>query len=80
MVIAIGSYEAKTRFSELLARVRRGERIVITLHGTPVAVLAPLEETATHPYAEVIAELRAFRKGRRLNGAVLRELIQEGRS
>lgn len=79
-MITVGSYEAKTRFSELLARVRRGERIVITLHGTPVAVLAPVEETSTRPYAEVIAELRAFRRGRRLSGITTRELIEEGRS
>ncbi len=79
-MITVGSYEAKTRFSELLARVRRGERIVITLHGTPVAVLAPVEETSTRPYAEVIAELRAFRRGRRLSGITARELIEEGRS
>lgn len=79
-MITIGSYEAKTRFSELLACVRRGERIVITLHGTPVAVLAPLEETVPRPYAEIVAELRAFRKERRLSGITVRELIEEGRS
>ncbi|MGB9750628.1 MAG: type II toxin-antitoxin system prevent-host-death family antitoxin [Roseiflexus castenholzii] len=63
----------------LLARVRQGERI-ITFHGTPVAILAPVEETSTRPYTEVIAELRAFRKGRRLSGTTTRELIEEGRS
>ena len=33
--------EAKTRFSELLARVMRGEEIVIVRDGLPVARLVP---------------------------------------
>jgi len=32
-------YEAKTRFAELIERVERRERIVITRHGVAVAVL-----------------------------------------
>ncbi len=38
------TYEAKARLSELLRRVRAGERIVITSHGEPVAELRPIEE------------------------------------
>ena len=38
----IGAYEAKTRLAELLGRVERGERIVITRHGRPVAQLVPI--------------------------------------
>lgn len=34
--------EAKTRLSELLARVERGEDVVIARSGHPVARLAPL--------------------------------------
>ena len=37
----VGSYEAKTHLSGLLDRVERGERITITRHGVPVAVLVP---------------------------------------
>ncbi len=33
--------EAKARFSELLDRVRRGERFVVARHGRPVAALVP---------------------------------------
>lgn len=36
--------EAKNRLSALLARVRRGARIVITDRGVPVAVLVPPAE------------------------------------
>jgi antitoxin (DNA-binding transcriptional repressor) of toxin-antitoxin stability system len=36
---AIGSYEAKTHLPELLERVEKGEKIVITRRGVPVALL-----------------------------------------
>ncbi|MGH9147412.1 MAG: type II toxin-antitoxin system Phd/YefM family antitoxin [Vicinamibacterales bacterium] len=38
----IGSFEAKTRLSELLERVGRGEVYVITKRGRPVAELRPV--------------------------------------
>ena len=38
------TYDAKARFSELLRRVRNGERVVITSHGEPVAELRPIEK------------------------------------
>jgi prevent-host-death family protein len=37
----IGAYDAKARLSELLDRVEKGEQIVITRHGKPVARLIP---------------------------------------
>lgn len=73
-----GAYEAKTHFSELLKRIQRGERIYITLHGVPVAVLAPAE-TAARPVAEVIAALKDFRRGRHLDMPI-KSLIREGRA
>jgi prevent-host-death family protein len=39
--MSIGAYDAKTRLSELLDRVEKGEQIVITRHGKPVARLVP---------------------------------------
>ena len=75
----IGAYEAKTRFAKLIERVERGERIVITRHGVPVAVLHPVEEAPTVPPEQVIAALKAFRRGRRLDGLSVREMIEEGR-
>jgi prevent-host-death family protein len=40
----VNVHDAKTHFSELLARVRRGERIVIARAGKPIAMLTPLDE------------------------------------
>lgn len=38
---SVTARDANQRFSELLRRVERGEEVVITKHGTPVAVLSP---------------------------------------
>lgn len=37
------TYEAKTRFSEILRKVRAGRRVVVTHHGTRVAEIRPAE-------------------------------------
>lgn len=73
----VGAYEAKTHFAELLDRVAAGERITLTKHGKPVALLIPIEKKP--PAAEVIRQIREFRRGRRLEGITVRELIDEGR-
>ena len=39
----VNVHEAKTHFSELLARVERGERITVARAGNPVARLVPIE-------------------------------------
>ena len=75
----VGSYEAKTHLSSLLARVARGERITITKHGVPVAKLVPVETSGKRDRGEVIEELRRIRKGKTLGGISIRELIEEGR-
>jgi prevent-host-death family protein len=41
MADTVNIYEAKSRFSQLLARVERGEEITIARHGRPVARLVP---------------------------------------
>jgi antitoxin (DNA-binding transcriptional repressor) of toxin-antitoxin stability system len=44
--------EAKTHFSALLARIERGERVVILRHGKAVAMLGPVptgNRTSLHP-------------------------------
>ena len=75
----VGAYEAKTRLPHLLDRVAKGERLTITRHGVPVAMLVPPTEPHKLPATEAIAALRAFRRGRRLGGSKLRALIEEGR-
>jgi prevent-host-death family protein len=40
----VNVHEAKTHFSSLLARVQKGEEIIICKSGKPVACLHPIEE------------------------------------
>ncbi len=77
---SVGAYEAKTHLPELLKRVERGERITITRHGAPVAVLIPPDPARTTDLETVIKDIRAFRRKHRLgNDTSIREMIQEGR-
>ncbi len=75
----IGVYQAKACLSSLLARASKGERITITKNGAPVAVLGPPEAAVRPDGAAAIAALREARKGVRLRGLTIRELIDEGR-
>ena len=63
----------------MLERVIKGERITITKHGVPVAVLQPpLPSRQTEP-KKIIAELRKFREKYTLKGLSIRDMIEEGR-
>jgi prevent-host-death family protein len=83
-VISVGAYDAKTRLSELLDRVERGEQIVITRHGKPVARLVP---EGGHNVADALAAVEAltrYRKelaarGVRVTQAEIRAMRDEGR-
>lgn len=76
---SVSAYEAKTHLPQLLRRVQQGERFTITRHGVPVAVLQPLGDSTLVDPAETIAELREFRRGKRLGGLSIREMIEDGR-
>ena len=48
----IGAFEAKNRLSSLLERAEKGEEIVITRRGKPVARLVPVHGQADRSRAE----------------------------
>ena len=75
----VGVYEAKTQLPRLLDQVAHGQRVTITRHGVPVAVLIPAKRERTRALADVIAELATFGRGRRLGRLSLRRMIAEGR-
>ncbi|HEX4053565.1 MAG TPA: type II toxin-antitoxin system prevent-host-death family antitoxin [Tepidisphaeraceae bacterium] len=76
----VGAYDAKTRFSELLARVEAGEEITITRHGSPVARLVPIKKKySAAERREAIERIRQLQKGLSLGGLKIRDLIDEGR-
>jgi prevent-host-death family protein len=77
----IGSFEAKTHLPQLLERVAKGEKILITKRGKPVAMLVPpIPETKPNP-RQVIKKMLAYRdQVKRTRGQLtFREMIEEGR-
>jgi prevent-host-death family protein len=61
MIETVGAFAAKTHLSELLDRVERGEEIIITRHGKPIAKLGPPDRSAKRARAMTAAKrLRAI--------------------
>ena len=58
----IQSSDAKARFSQILDEVERGESLVITRHGKPVARLQPEVDQRRESVLKTIAKLKEFRK------------------
>jgi prevent-host-death family protein len=76
---SVGAFAARTRFARLLERAAKGEEIVITRHGTPVAKLAPLSGSSRERRREAIQRLKEFPKGQTLGDLTVRELRDQGR-
>jgi prevent-host-death family protein len=75
----VGAFEAKTHLNQLLKQVSKGETIRITLRGVPIAKLVPSGEGEVKDLKQAVREIREIRKGARLKGTAMRELINEGR-
>lgn len=75
----IGIYDAKTRLSEILERVRNGERFIITRHGQAVAELRSVATQDLEERRAIVARMKAFQAAHDLGGLSSRELIDEGR-
>jgi prevent-host-death family protein len=79
-VASIGAFDAKTHLSDLLDRVARGEKITITRHGVPAALLVPVTETGPKlTHQEVVEGMRALRKRVKPGKMSVREMVHEGR-
>jgi prevent-host-death family protein len=79
-VASIGAFEAKTHLSDLLDRVARGEKITITRHGVPAALLVPVTEAAPKmTHKEIVEGMRALRKRVKPGKLSVREMVNEGR-
>jgi prevent-host-death family protein len=75
----IGAFEAKTHLSALLDRVAKGEEIVITKHGRPVARLVGVESADLARARDAVEKLKVLRKGSTLGGLSWKALRDEGR-
>jgi prevent-host-death family protein len=58
----IQASQAKTHLPQILSDVERGETVLITRHGRPIARLGPIEDARASKLAELKAELSEFRK------------------
>ena len=81
----VTAFEAKTRFGELLARVAKGEEVVITRHDKPVARLIPEGATRLDDIQRSVQGLRDLqqqirrRSKAKLSDREVRSAIEEGR-
>ena len=76
----IGIYDAKSKLSELIDKVRAGKEVVITRHGEPVAKLVPMSPPQAADAAELVRDIRALRKRLNVRTSIpLRKLIEAGR-
>ena len=76
----IQSSEAKAQFSELLDQVERGETVVITRHGKPIARIVPDEEARKQRFDNAVKRMNELRK--QTKPATIEEIIawkNEGR-
>lgn len=79
MAREVGAFEAKTQLSKLLELARRGERIIITKHGVPVAQLTAVDGRKVHGARKAIEEAKAIRDRSKPGDGSIRSLIEEGR-
>ncbi len=75
----VGAYEAKTHLPKLLDDVQKGETIVITRHGVPVAHLVPARPKDSRSVGEILEDIKRIRKSLPPLGCSVRDLIEEGR-
>ncbi|MCC6211047.1 MAG: type II toxin-antitoxin system prevent-host-death family antitoxin [Burkholderiales bacterium] len=70
----IGTKELRSRLSEVLDRVARGERVRIVRRGRPAAELRPIAQRARG-----LPDLSAFRAGIKVKGKATSRLVIEER-
>ncbi|MBI1818720.1 MAG: type II toxin-antitoxin system prevent-host-death family antitoxin [Nitrospirae bacterium] len=80
MRIKIGSYEAKTKLSELLRQVKEGKSFTITNRGEAIADLLPSASVKTKDRVAAVKKIKAFMLENPVYGVNVKELIEEGRA
>jgi prevent-host-death family protein len=81
-VAEIGLFEAKTRLSELVRKVRAGESFTITQRGEPSAELVPVRGKKGRDSKRIAEAVRRLREMPKIQGVTheeLRSWIEEGR-
>ena len=80
MNINVGSYEAKTKWPELLSGVQAGSHYTITLRGEAAAELVPAHFDTNPDKGAAVDDMLTFMKKRKPLASInLKALINEGR-
>ncbi len=74
----VGAFDAKTHLSEILDAVERGETIIVTRRGKPIAKLAPWQGERMS-VDEIAREFGKIRQSAQAPEGGVRGLIEEGR-
>lgn len=75
--MTIGTFEAKTHFSELIDEVQKGKDFIVTKRGKPVAKIIPFNEN-TSLRKEILLKLLKYKTTTDESFGIL-DAIQEGR-
>ncbi len=80
----VPAHQAKTHFGELLARIARGEEIIITRHDMPVARMIPEGRPNSASVKALMARIKERRKTLPLNlpgeeKITIKDLVNYGR-
>jgi prevent-host-death family protein len=76
----VGASEAKTHLAALLDRVANGEKVTITRHGVPAAILVSVSEgRAKLSHQEIVEGMRSLRTRVKPGPTSVKEMIEEGR-
>ena len=78
--MTVGAFEAKTHLAALLDRVAKGEKITITRHGVPAALLVPVAETESKlSHQDIVEGMRALRQRVKRGDISVKDMVREGR-
>ncbi len=78
-MVTVGVDKARNQLSGLLRRVAKGERVIITKHGIPMATLVPADRASPRSIEETVDAMFKHRKKTRVRGLAACGLIDEGR-
>jgi prevent-host-death family protein len=78
VAMELGSYEAKSKFSEVLEVAERGEEVIVTRRGKKVVRIQAYSGQGSER-GEALAALDLIRASRPEGRASIQELIDEGR-
>lgn len=76
----VGAFDAKTHLAALLDRVAKGERITITRHGVPAAMLVPVTGAGQKlSHTQIVEGMRALRRRVKPGRPGVKQMVNEGR-